>query len=206
MTKPTERRVKSPEGQGTLDGFDARPPRDRLFFAVHPDSQTAGRIIAVSEALRTKHGLRGKTIPAERLHVTLHHLGDYRGLPEAVIAAAGAAAAQIAMPPLEVRFDRVASFGGGTRARPCVLRSEAADANPALLALQSELGAHLRDAGLGRHIEQRFTPHVTLLYDERGMAAEAVPPITWTVHRFALVHSLLGRGEHRVLATWPLEA
>jgi len=201
--EPTERRDESPGGQGTLGGFDARPPSDRLFFAVHPDPQTARRIVALAEALRTKHGLRGKPVIAERLHVTLHHLGDHGGLPESLIAAAGDAAARITTPPFEAGFDRVASFARGARSRPCVLRSGTAGANPELLALQAGLAAHLRDAGLGRYVERHFTPHVTLLYADSEVA-EAVPPIGWTVRGFALVHSLLGRGRHRILQSWPL--
>ena len=200
----TERRRASAGNQGVLRGFEARSSSDRLFFAVHPDPHTAQRIVALAETLRAKHGLRGKPLPADRVHITLHHLGDHCGLPGALIETASAAAAKIAMPPFEVTLDGVASFPGRDR-RPCILRSGAADANQALHALQSDLGERLREAGLGRYIERRFTPHVTLLYDERGIIPEIVPPITWAVRSFALVHSLLGRGEHRVLAGWDLE-
>lgn len=172
---------------------------------MHPDPQAAQRIIELAETLRAKHGSRGKPIPANRVHVTLHHLGDYCGLPESLIETASTAAARIAMPPFEVALDCIGSFPGRGK-RPCVLRNEAAGTNQALHALQSDLGARLRDAGLGRHIERRFTPHVTLLYDEREVSPEIVQPIVWTVSSFALVHSLLGRGEHRVLAAWDLEA
>jgi 2'-5' RNA ligase len=197
----TERRRASRENQGTLGGFERCPASDRLFFAVHPDPHTAQQMVALAEMLRVEHGLRGKRLPADRLHVTLHHLGDHCGLPESLIEAARAAATSIAMPPFETMLDCAGSFPGRGK-RPCVLRSATAGANQALHALQGKLGERLREAGLGRYIERRFTPHVTLLYDERGIAAEAIPPIAWTVHQFALVHSLLGRGEHRVLAVW----
>ena len=195
-----ERRA-SAHKQGTLGGFETRSPSDRLFFAMHPGPRAAQRIVALAELLRTKHDLRGKPLPADRVHITLHHLGDHCGLPESLIEAARAAAARIAMPPFDLTLDCVASFSGRGK-RPCVLRNESAGANQALHALQSDLGQRLREAGLVRYIERRFTPHVTLLYDERGIIPEAVPPITWTVRSFALVHSLLGRGEHRVLAEW----
>ncbi|HJU07993.1 MAG TPA: RNA 2',3'-cyclic phosphodiesterase [Rhodanobacteraceae bacterium] len=176
-----------------------------MFFAVHPDPQAAQRIVELATTLRAKHGLRGKSIPANRVHITLHHLGDHCGLPESLIETASSAAAGIAMPPFQVALDCVGNFPGRGK-RPCVLRSGAADANQVLHALQSDLGARLRDAGLGRHVERRFTPHVTLLYDEREVGPEIVQPIAWTVRTFALVHSLLGRGEHRVLAAWNLKA
>ncbi len=183
----------------------ARGASDRLFFAVHPDAHTAQRIVELTRALRGRAGLRGSPLPAARLHVTLHHLGDYRGLPQAVIDAAAGAAAQVAMPPFAIRFDRVGSFTSRARKRPCVLLGESEDANRALCELQNQLAARLRAAGLAPRTEGRFTPHLTLCYDERGLAAEAVAPVEWTVQRFALVHSLIGRGEHRVLAAWSLE-
>lgn len=179
--------------------MQASAPRDRLFFALYPDAETAEKMRALAETLRAKYGMRGKAIPDDRLHITLHHLGDYCGLPESLIATASAVAARISMPPFEVRLDCTASFPGGAGKRPCVLRSGAADANRELYALQHGLGESMHAAGLGRQVERRFTPHATLLYDERGMLAEAVPPIVWTVRSFALVHSLLGRGEHRTL-------
>lgn len=58
--------------------------------------------------------------------------------------------------------------------------------------------------GLGRWVERNFTPHVTLLYDDRSVAPQAIEPIAWTVREFVLVHSLLGRTEHRILGRWSL--
>ena len=58
--------------------------------------------------------------------------------------------------------------------------------------------------GLARLVERRFTPHVTLLYDHCHVTAQPVPAIAWRVHGFVLVHSLLGRTEHRVLGRWEL--
>ena len=189
----------------TLGGFAAQPASDRLFFAVYPDAQTARHIIELASSVRARHGLRGQPLRADRLHVTLHHLGDHAGLPESVVAAAGVAAAKLDTPPLEVSFDCVASFTGHAHKRPCVLRSGKEDANPALFALQRTLGERLGVAGLGRHVERRFTPHVTLFYDEQVLAPEAVPPIEWDVGELALVHSLIGRGEHAVLGRWALK-
>ena len=49
-----------------------------------------------------------------------------------------------------------------------------------------------------------FEPHVTLAYDARKIAAEAVAPIGWRVDEFVLVHSLLGRTRHVRLGGWAL--
>jgi len=188
----------------SLGGFAAQPQTDRLFFAVYPDAQAAQRIAGLAQSVRAAHGLRGNPLRVDRLHVTLHHLGDHSGLPEPVVAAAKEAALQVAIPPFETGFDCVASFPGRASKRPCVLRRVSEDANAALLALQCELGERLRMAELGRYIERRFTPHVTLLYDERTITPEATPLIGWRVHELVLVHSLIGRSEHRVLGRFAL--
>jgi len=191
--------------QGELDGFAAQPPGDRLFFAVHPDAPAAQRIVELAQSVRARHGLRGNPLRVDRVHVTLHHLGDHAGLPESLLATANEVAAKLITPSFEASFDCVASFAGRARKRPCVLRSQAEESNAPLFALQGALGDRLRAAGLGRYIERRFTPHVTLLYDERTLAPEAVPPIGWRVREFVLIHSLLGKSEHRVLGRWSLQ-
>lgn len=198
-----ERRAR-PGNQMALGGFEARPSSDRLFFAVYPDAQAAQRIVELAQSVRAGHGLRGNPLRADRVHVTLHHLGDHAGLPDPLVAAAGAVAASMTMLPFEVGFDRIASFPGRARKRPWVLRSGEGDSNSPLFAFQAALGERLRAAGLGRYVERRFTPHVTLLYDERSLAPQPVPPIGWTVRELVLVHSLIGRSEHRVLGRWGL--
>lgn len=185
-------------------GFAPQAPGDRLFFAVYPDAQAAQRIVELAKSVRIAHGMRGNPLRVDRVHVTLHHLGDHAGLPESLVAAASEVASQMALPPFEVGFDCVASFPGRTRKRPCVLRGGEGNSNASLFAFQAALGERLGVAGLERYIERRFTPHVTLLYDERTVAAEAVPPIGWMVRELVLVHSLIGRGEHRVLGRWGL--
>jgi len=66
-------------------------------------------------------------------------------------------------------------------------------------------GATMQKAGLGRTRPQ-FTPHVTLLYDERGIAEQPIEPINWIVNEFVLVHSLLGRGRYIPLEKWLLRS
>lgn len=200
-----ERRRTRSVSQTSFGGFAAQPQTDRLFFAVYPDAQAAQRIIELANSVRTAHGMRGNPLRADRVHVTLHHLGDHAGLPESLVAAASEVASKMVMPLFDVAFDCVASFPGRARKRPCVLRSGEGQANAPLLAFQAELGERLRAAGLGRYVERRFTPHATLLYDERILAPEPVEPIGWTVRELVLVHSLIGRGEHRVLGRWNLE-
>lgn len=182
--------------------FGGGRPTDRLFFALFPDAAAAARIAGFGDRLRRERGLRGRVLAEERLHVTLHHLGDYAGVPADVVAAARAAAAAVDAAPFGIVFDRVESFAGRARRRPLVLRG--GDGVAGIEQLQSRLGDAMRRHGLARHVDARFVPHLTLLYDDCTVDAQAIEPIGWSARGFALVHSLLGRSTYRVLDRWPL--
>lgn len=189
--------------QASLPGFDTAPqPTDRLFFAIFPDAQAAARIAGLAQQLREEHGLRGKPLKTERFHVTLHHLGDYAGLPQDLVEVACAAAAGIAAAPFDVTFDRAASFSTAPRNRPFVLRG--GDGLASLIAFQQTLGEALKKTVLGRWAKPAYTPHVTLLYDDRSVPEQAVPAVSWTASEFVLIHSLMGQTLHVPLARWPL--
>jgi 2'-5' RNA ligase len=137
----------------------------------------------------------------ERLHVTLCHVGDYVGLPQAVVARARKAAETFTTPAFDVTFDRVLSFTGRARYRPFVLKSRQGTAT--VEAFQRQLGVAMTAAGLGKFAKP-YTPHMTLLYDGAEVAEQQVDPITWTVTEFTLVHSLLGQTRHIPLGRWSL--
>jgi len=181
--------------------FDAPPITDRLFFAIFPDPATASGIARQADALRAAHQLSGRPLAPERFHVTLHHLGDHAGVRRDIVAMAGEAAEAMKAAPFEVAFDRAASFNNGGN-NPYVLQG--GEGLKALKGFQRDLGAAMARAGLGKLMDRNFTPHVTMLYDRRLVAEQALPPIRWTVGGFTLVHSLLGRTEHIPLARWAL--
>lgn len=187
--------------QLALSGFEEGPPKDRLFFAIFPDADAAVRIAKLARHLCGALGLRGRPLDLERLHVSLHYLGDYAGLPQSIVTRACQAAAAVASAPFEVGFDHVVSFPGAPGKRPIVLLE--AEGTAALPAFQQAFAFAMRKAGLGRRAGH-FTPHVTLLYDGDGMIARDVEVIRWTVREFVLVHSLVGRGRYIPLARWPL--
>lgn len=192
--------------QLSLMGFDEPPrPTDRLFFALFPTEDAARRIADLALTLRGEQGLSGAPLKTDRFHITLHHLGDYAGLPPDVVALAVQAGQALELPPFEITFDRVASFSGHPSKRPFVLRGGDDDLT-ALTDFQQALGTVMRKVGLGRRVDARFTPHVTLLYDSRLVAEQAVAPIHWTAHELVLVHSLLGQTQYVPLARWALQA
>ncbi|MFZ4767661.1 MAG: 2'-5' RNA ligase family protein [Roseimicrobium sp.] len=175
---------------------------DRLFLAIFPDASTATHIGHCAARWRTQYGLKGKPLATERFHVTLHHLGDYDGVPESIVRAAAMAAeaAAAATSPVEVRFDQVKSW---PRSRVFVLCDQGGNAS--LLDFQRrfmlELAKHRgRSPGAAQ-----FTPHVTLLYDDHIVAPELVAPVSWSVQEVVLVHSLLGKTRHIPLGRWTLQ-
>ncbi|WP_426700034.1 2'-5' RNA ligase family protein [Rhodanobacter sp. Col0626] len=189
--------------QATLAGFEAAEPTDRLFFALFPDRDTAGRIAAFAAMQCANHGLRGRPLSTDRLHVTLFHLVDSVGLRDDVVRAAEQAAAQVRGAPFDVSFDQVATFANRRRHKPFVLKSSGG--NDPLHAFHAQLGRALSATGLGRCVTAAFEPHVTLAYDARDVATEPVTPVSWRAGEFVLVHSLLGKTQHIPLARWALD-
>lgn len=178
-------------------------PTDRLFFAVFPDAAAASAVERLAQRLREAHGLRGRPLPSGRFHVTLHFLGDHAGLPADIVEAATRAAASVVARPFEVVFDRAASFNRRQFRKPFVLLG--GEGVAALGAFHRTLGEALVHVGLARRVEARFTPHLTLLYDDQAVPEQPVEPVRWTVSEFMLVHSLLGRTQHLPLGRWPLQ-
>lgn len=183
-----------------LPGFDPPTPTDRLMFLLYPDAATAERIAAEARRLREALNLRGQPLLTDRFHVTLHHLGDYVGLPADVVRKGEAAGAAMAAAPFEVTFDRAASFANRPGNNPFTLQG--GEGVQALVAFQQRLALEMAKVGLKP--DKAFLPHVTLLYDEQIVPAQPVSPVVWTVDRFALVQSKLGQTRHIVLRTWAL--
>jgi 2'-5' RNA ligase len=191
--------------QSSLFG-DVPPPRltDRLFVAIFPDTEAALKIAETAASLRQGLGLTGKPLQTDRFHITLHHLGDYPELRPDIVNTAVRAASTLRMAPFRVAFDRAESFETRNNNRPLVLRAD--HGLDDLLQMRDALSLCLRRENLGQHAKDRFTPHVTLLYDHQVVAPRAIEPIEWTVREFALVHSLIGQTRHIPLGRWPLRA
>lgn len=172
-----------------------------LFFALQPDPATAAQAAELALRLRADHGLEALATVAERLHVTLHHLGSWPELPEDLVTKARQAAASFQCAAFELRFDGVTSFQSRARKHPLVLVGR--EAMPALQAFRIDLGAALRLYGVAAE-QGAFTPHMTLLRDMRVVPDLPVAPIVWQAREFVLIRSLIGKGRQMVLGRWPL--
>jgi len=174
--------------------------KERIFFACLPDAELAARIHARAEEWKHEKGFHANLILPEHLHVTLFHLGDWAALPDEIVKLAKEAALQVKATPFEAVFARAESFRNSTGVFPFVLTSEIVPWK----VFHDTLGAALQKAGLGGATKGEFKPHMTLTYDKLRLKPMVIPPISWTVRDFVLVHSQLGKTAHTHLGRWTL--
>jgi len=168
-----------------------------LFLAILPDAETSRRIHRMAEILKAAHRFRGRLTAPERLHVTLLSLG---GLSEQLIRTACSVIDEVRTEPFDISFDRSMSFRGRPGGRPFVLTGD--EGLSRLKKFRRSLTATLARCHGLRHLGRReFTPHVTLLFDDRAVEEQPFGPVCWTVRDLVLIHSMKG---HEHLARWPL--
>jgi RNA 2',3'-cyclic 3'-phosphodiesterase len=185
-----------------LPGFERNAATDFLFFGLLLSAEGATQMVKLRERLCDENGLMGQQIAAQLLHVTLHGVGEYDGVPKGEVKRAKEAGAKISAKPFDVVFDRAMSFDRKRKGQPFVLLT--AD-EVALVTLYQLLGGAMRDVGF-RKVASKFRPHMTLLYGDRLVKERPIEPFRWTVRDFVLVQSLRGRGQSQYihLARWPL--
>ncbi len=174
----------------------------RVFFALMPDERARHAIGQAAAQVQQQHPvLHARWVKPERYHATLNFLGDYPALPGDVVEKASSAADRLHASPFAWTLDYAASFRG--REPPCVLRGTFVP-DPLLL-LWRDLNTALAHAGLHRHLERQYTPHITLAYARRELPATTlVEPITWQIDKIVLIHNVVGKGHYQLLGTWPL--
>jgi RNA 2',3'-cyclic 3'-phosphodiesterase len=174
---------------------------DALFFAIQPPANTGPSIARLGRDLREKHGLTGEPVRPRCFHISLLFVGFYGRLPPAMLAAFITAAATVAMPPFRIALDTVVSFRHPQR-RPLVLGGD--EGVTGLIWLRDKLIVATTDIPDFSPNTRNFTPHLTLLRDERETEEESVEPIIWTASEFVLIRSIRGEGRHVVLGRWKL--
>ena len=135
--------------------------------------------------------------------LTLSHLDDYAGLPGHIVHSASQAclATTASSPPFEVKLDRAKSFGGRPGNRPFILCDD--NGNIDLRNFQKRLVAELVKHGCPCDYGA-FTPHLTLLYDDKIIPRAPIDPVRWMAGEIILIHSLLGKTQYYPLGSWPL--
>jgi 2'-5' RNA ligase len=191
------------EYQPDLPGLEPGKALDVVFFALSPVEDDLPRIVQAREGLRCDLGLTGRGIDPPMLHLSLHLVGGYDGLPGDVVRRAVQAGALVRAAPLDLVFDQAMTFRRDRIDHAYVLCTVE---SPALDGLYEVLGNALRSVGF-RRVASRFRPHMTLLYDKRVVAAHPIALLPWTARHLVLVHSVrgLGHSRHNHLARWRLD-
>lgn len=189
-----------PPAQAT-SGQDARKPGQPLlhtwFFALRPAIEDARRIRAFAETLLSSHGVSGKRIDAERLHITLELVGN--DVHDDLVDAACRAADAVSFPVMEARFEAAMTFSGPSG--PLVLLG--GEGLDEVRGLRMALGCAMADRGFAP--PRAYEPHMTLCYDEKHrLGRTRIEPVGFQVREFALVKSYFGFSRHEVLRTWQL--
>lgn len=183
---------------------------ERLFFALRPTADAARQISRTTQEMRSHLGLQGKPLAPDRLHITLHLLGDFPTLPDYLVERAGACAATFATLPacraFDLSIDRAVTFR--RRSGPSPTAALISHGGMDLMAFWAALGEMLFRAGLiaYRRAPSDFLPHVTLMYGDAAPGTQRFAPIAWHASELVLIHSQVGRTRHITLGRWAMSA
>lgn len=182
-----------------------------LFLAILPDAPARVAIQAAALALRERHGLQGRAVPADRYHLTLHFLGNaatplqLEGQARAATRAVTEALATRDAVAATAFLDHARSF---SRIRPglhpVVLCATAASPGDGLRLLWSDVAAALAAARLLPAQPEAFVPHVTVGRDRSDVPLQRIAPIRWHAASLILLRGVPGHPGYETLAEWPL--
>jgi RNA 2',3'-cyclic 3'-phosphodiesterase len=172
-------------------GIEAAGPA-RVFLALWPGRGVRDALADWSD--RWHWNAEARRVRAERLHLTLHFIGDVAraGLP------ALRQALRLPRSPFSLSLARAAVWRGG------IAVVEAERVPPPLHELHGALGAALRQLALPTDARP-LRPHVTLA----RRAGPAVPPapdptLRWPVRGYVLVESIArGAGAYEIIERYP---
>ena len=170
-----------------------------VFLAILPDPVAAEQIARCAREVKASHALKGTPRPVGRFHITLQSFDHSPRALERSVQMAQMVASKVvrALPPFEVRFDQVKSFANKKSNCPCVLTDHGG--NEALRTLAAKLQ---HEAG---STDTRYTPHVTLLYDDEIVKQEAVEPVCWMVKEIVLLKAVMKSRTFDELGRWGLQ-
>lgn len=187
--------------------FDFEPPTQpphpatsKLLFLAKPDEEQAADIARIARELCEDLGLRGKLVTPELLHFTIHCLGRFPETPKAMMDIATTCGDAVRMPPFTVSLNKVMSFRRTRGVPPIVLCGD--DGVLGLRILHQTLGDALRKKTFGQWRPLPIEPHMTISYEGATIQERALEPIVLKIREFVLVNSLIGKGQHVLLARW----
>jgi RNA 2',3'-cyclic 3'-phosphodiesterase len=186
----------------TRDGSVPQGEMHRLFFAVWPDSAIRAQIAAATQVLKQYPHHRGRWLKPDRYHITLHFLGDFSRMPDALATRACDIAAGVAGRAFALSLDRAGSFRN--HSIPWWLGCSNIPAE--MSDLWDQLATAMRHCDVAYEAKLPLTPHVTVLRDsDVTLPLVPIPRLIWQVDEFVLIHSRIGaKSQYRLLGRWPL--
>lgn len=165
----------------------------RYFFALRPTEGVARR----AGTLRDAFADAGSGVRDERLHVTLGITDDFAERPVTVVDRLLGIGDAVDAEPFTLVLDRLSGNGRTIALRP-------SRTPPGLTALHRQLDAQMRYWNI-RRPGWSFNPHMTLVYRPHQEFIRPIEPLAWEAADLVLIHSLVGRSQHRELGCWPLQ-
>ena len=188
--------------------FEARRSNDgkySFFLALFPDPHTAVRTIELGNKIRGENGMHGRVRPIAHLHVSLHFFGYGSDVSKVLVTVLDptcrAVAAQTSS--FDIEFSRVMSFRRRLGDHPLVLVGDD-QKNAAVKKLHQSLEAQLVKSRLASRPNNKFVPHVTLLYDKQTLTPTPIEPVIWRVEEIFLVRSEVGATRYERPGRWKL--
>ncbi|OYU42233.1 MAG: RNA 2',3'-cyclic phosphodiesterase [Burkholderiales bacterium PBB4] len=169
-----------------------------LFFAFRPAPPLDAKIVKTAALLDKEHGVHGKSLRRDQLHISLHAIGSYRGLPPSEVAFARRVGESMSARAFDVVFDRTMTFGGNTPRVLCV-----SEDSKQIQTFWQDLGIAIANAGRGVKT-RKFSPHMTVSYGGRSLGVQEIEPIHMKITELFLLNSHYGEGVHEILGQWPL--
>lgn len=182
-------------------GVTPDAPLHTVFFGLTPPVGVARRAHDLAQGLRQAGQADGALRPERVLHVSLIAAGKARvePPPARLIQGLRDCAFTVKQRPFAIALNRVESWGRSGAGGPVVALGD-----EGIVGVDA-LHHHLAQA-LGVAERPDFNPHMTLLYGSGPRTPLPIPPITWTVRDFVLIHSLVGLTRYEVLGRFPLSA
>lgn len=175
------------------------------FLALFPDPNTAEQLIELGNKIRSTHEMHARLRPLTHLHVSLHFFGHGSDVSKTLVQILDpickAVAAQT--PLFDIELDRVLSFRGRPGNNPLVLGSDD-QRNPALQKLHQALEIQLVRNRLAARPNNKFVPHITLLYDKQLLSSQLINPVIWAAEEIVLVRSEVGATKYERPGRWKL--
>jgi len=171
----------------------------RVFFALWPPEETAGKLAGLAETHAAIAG--GRPTRCATIHLTLAFIGD---VPLDRLADLERAARQVRAEAFDLTLDQ---FGLWRHNR--IFWAGCSVVPPALAELASALRTALQAAGFDvADARRNFTPHLTLVRKVKalGVALPPYEPVSWRCGRFVLARSTLSPdgSSYQGLAEFPL--